>query len=629
MSYASNGKVPRERLIDTNPMMCIIDGNSEDGQQREAYRSTTNRDIANTPFSVLQALRIRLGRCAPSQEQDVSVDTLLSDLFSSQWEKRVMAIRTLELFGKQASVRVIRGLTGALLDESSYVRAAAARALTNLDEDAPKEELMLLLNDSSWEVRASAIYALGKLGAEVPVNNIIHALEDDDPTVRATAVNVLGKLQRPMLLRPLIKTIKDEDVFVRLAVVKALGEQGENIPTNTLMKQVNDEDENVRLAVLNALSNLGERVPIGVVTLALEDKDETIRLRALEILKELGERVPLESLLMTLKDQSEQVQREASKLLAKFSAETLNRVSPTFLIQLLEDESEHLRAIAAWMLGEQKAHIAKAPLLAMQNDQSEIVRTAILWTLQELGVYAKEEPRATHHYNYTVQHRTTATRIKERHERQIFATSFLALLIEYFHDKCGYVQEEFWETPDERVLVLFCGYQNKGHSFQRTVLDELVHGPFVEQLHTALLSNDKPLRETTTKAFKQLQDRGGREVFLTSLEFLQNTQLERDKEVPTRVILCSIDLPNMRKWEIPILGQILTTFERKAICADPFKSHTYQPQEKTNDKKAFHSTASVMRLNELNSSCLRGTLKDIKVWYATPQATIGHVGLFC
>ena len=629
MSHTSNRKGPHERHSDTSPVMCIVDGRLGNGQHGEVYQRTTNRDTTNAPFSVPQALRIRLGRGISSQEQDISVDTLLSDLFSSQWEKRVTAVRTLEIFGRQAPVRVVRGLTGALLDESPYVRAAAAQALAKLEEHAPREDLMLLLDDPSWEVRASVIHALGKLGLEAPINNLIHALEDDDPAVRAMAVSALGKLKRPTLLRPLIKTLKDEDVFVRLAVVEALGEQEENIPTNTLMKQINDEDGNVRLAVLNALSNLGERVPIGILTIALEDKDETIRLRALQILKELGERVPLESLLITLKDQSEQVQREASKLLGKFSTEVLNRVSPTFLVHLLADESEHLRAIAAWMLGEQKAFTAKEPLLTALNDSSEIVRTAVNWTLRELGAYVEEKPASElSPYKNGLQAQVVINQTRALHERQTSATSFLSMLIEYLKDKSGYVQQESLDTPDERILILFCEYQNKGHSFQKMVLDGLVHGPFVEQLNTVLQSDDEPLRKITTKAFKQLQERGGKEAFLTSLELLQDTTMEKDKEVPTRIILCSVSFPDMRKSEIPILGQILTTFEQEAICDYSFKLRRSHQGEKPpgTQQQNNHMTTPVTWLSELNPSYLGGALKDIKIWYATPQTTLGNLG---
>ncbi len=393
MRYTPNRKFSQERRSDTNPVMYSIGSSAENGRYVQATQASASRSATKNTSSPLQALRVRLGGGLPLQEQGISLDTLLSDLFSSHWERRVTAIRALELLGNQTPARVVRALAGALTDETPCVRVAAAQALIKLEKDAPNEDdIVQLLDDPSWEVRAGIVQLLGKSGASVPIQKLENMLTDEEPAVRMVVVSALGKLKRPELLGKLITALEDEDLLVRLATVEALGEQEENIPTRALMKKINDEDEDVRCAVLEALSNLGERVPIGILAVALEDEEEVVRLTALRLLKKLGERMPLESLFLTLKDQSEQVQTEASKLLARLDTTILNRVSPTFLVQLLQDESEHLRAIAAWMLGEQKAFTAKEPLLATLNDSSEIVRTAVIWTLRELEVYGEEEP---------------------------------------------------------------------------------------------------------------------------------------------------------------------------------------------------------------------------------------------
>src|SRR5262249_36760539 len=115
--------------------------------------------------------------------------------------------------------------------------------------------------------------------------------------------------------------------------------------------------------------------------------NEDVRLAALGILSEQEELVPLEPLLLALKDPSEQVRNDASRLLARFDKQIPRRVSSEFLLRLLlPGNSEDLRAIAAWALGEQRTFAAKEALLGTLHDPSEVVRFAAVWALQQLDV---------------------------------------------------------------------------------------------------------------------------------------------------------------------------------------------------------------------------------------------------
>jgi HEAT repeat protein len=564
------------------------------------------------------------------------MDTLLTDLFSSsKWAVRVTAIRALEMLGKQMPKMIIQALTDALAeDRSKDVRAAAAEALGQLEERAPRASLILALGDLEWNVRASVIQALGKLGQKVPVQTLLTALQDDEePSVRAAAASALGRLKQPELLDPLIRALQDHDFFVRLAVVQALGKQDEHFPTKVLITTLKDKDEDVRLEALKALGERVEQVPIRELVVALEDEDEDIRITALKLLKEHKKQIPLEPLLFRLKDQSEHVRTEAEKLLGRLSDQIPKQLSSEFLLPLLQDETAHLRAVAAWALGEQKNESAKTSLLIALNDPNELVRAAVTWALQELngqliGTSQAEAVRERWHTPIA----SKSNRTRELFNKQTTMIRFLSALTEYLEDKKGYVHPELWETPTERVLILFCYCQNKGSSLGETVLSVVASRVPVKlkRLDEALDSGDKMVQAIAKQALERLRERSGKELFITSLNLLQDAEVQAQMKVPTRIVLCSISLHQVRSNDIPVLGQILTTFEKESICAYSAKigiqTQWTSGEQHSSPQRSLPKTESFLQQKKPNTTQLGRALSDFQVWYGSPSEEISNLG---
>jgi HEAT repeat protein len=637
MSYTSDEQFPQKRLSDTNPVIHAVDlsmvKKNPTPLSEDAWTSSTTKE-AHTP---LQSLRVQLGLDTGANEQEISIDALLSDLFSSQWMTRVAAIRTLEvLLGKQASVRVIRALTNALQDSSEHVRAAAAQALAKLEERAPKVDLILAIGDRSWKVRASVVHALGELGSETPIETLINALkEDDEPAVRMAAVSALGRLKRPELLEHLLAALQDDDPFVRLAAVQSLGKQEKDIPIKLLIQALKDEDEDVRLAVLEVLGSLGEQVPIGAVITALEDENEDVRLAALSILREQEEYVPeeyvpLEPLLLALQDPSEQVRNDASRLLARFDKQIPRRASPEFLLRLLRPgNSEDLRAIAAWALGEQRTFAAKEALLGILHDPSEEVRSATVWALQQLEVDLHGKLSATLLPGRGQLHMPG----HGMHTPEFIAstTHFLSALAAYLEDKRGFVHQELWKKTDESILVIFCSLQNNGDCLQKTVLDTIASSTSTEGLEALLESEDEIVQRVARHARQFLGSRRWTELFITSLELAQSGGGYMDREIPTRIIFCGIGFWHMKVVGGPVLQQVLAVLKREAICDYALKLGTQREQEapehETRLRKAQFQDELLMPSRQSHTSWLGKALRDIKIWYTSSRETISHFSI--
>lgn len=639
MSDTSNGQFPRERFLDTNPVLPAVHDHLD---SRLAVKKCSlvpaqhhSQNHPETISSSLQALRIRLGLGNLPDEHSICIDTLLTDLFSSsKWAVRVRAIRALKMLGKQMPELIVQALTDALAEDTSKdVRAAAAEALGQLEERAPRASLILALGDLEWNVRASVIQALGKLGQKVPVQTLLTALQDDEePSVRAAAASALGRLKQPELLDPLIRALQDHDFIVRLAVVQALGKQDEHFPTTVLITTLKDKDEDVRLEALKALGERAEQVPIRVLVGALEDEDEDIRLMALKLLREHKEQIPLEPLLFRLKDQSEHVRTEAEKLLGRLGDQIPKQLSSGFLLPLLQDETAQLRAVAAWALGEQKNESAKTSLLTALNDPNELVRAAATWALQELngqlmGTSQAEAVRERGHPPVP----SKSNRPRELFNKQATMIRFLSALTEYLEDKKGYVHPELWETPTERVLVLFCYCQNKGSSLRETLSVVASRVPVkLKRLDAALHSGDKLVQTIAEQALERLRKRSGKELFITSLNLLQDAEVQAQMKVPTRIVLCSIGVHQVRSNDIPVLGQILTTFEKESICAYSAKIGTQTQwtsgEQRSSPQRSLPETESFLQQKKPNTTQLGRALSDFQVWYGSPSEEISNLG---
>jgi HEAT repeat protein len=80
-------------------------------------------------------------------------------------------------------------------DDSSPVRAAAARILGNDSDPKSGEALIAASSDKSWLVQAAALDALAHRGDPSVIPQIESELEDDKPAVRLTAAAAIVHLQ--------------------------------------------------------------------------------------------------------------------------------------------------------------------------------------------------------------------------------------------------------------------------------------------------------------------------------------------------------------------------------------------------------------------------------------------------
>ncbi len=635
MSYTSEHSW-QNWSIETNPELIV----AEKKGKQEPLPHTTDENasidplLGSTPEKILYA---RMGLAMAPPADQTSLEVLFSDLFASHWTTRLRAVQGLAMVYQNAPGRIKRALTRALSDESAYVRAAAARALAQWKDHAPKTDLLLALGDEDWQVRAAVVMALGRLGPYTPVDTLqrrLNSNEEPEPMVRLAALHALSDLNDAHSLPALLLGLQDEDARLRLAAVQFWGQQSEALPMQALLLMLKDEEKEVRQEALKIISQKSELLPLDLLITIIQNaqEDTETRLTALQLLREYKKLLPLEPLLLALKDRNKLIRQAASSILGEYEASIPRQVSPAFLLQLLQDEVEDLRALAAWALGEQQNEDTRAALEQACSDASELVRTAAAQGLQRLNEVSREQQET----NSVVSSANSADEVSASARLPgDIGTHFLASLANYLQDRQGIIEQELQRTSDGQVLIFFCRFQSNENRLQETVVKPLARSTQVESVEKALQSEDEVIRFVTSEMMKHLKGKRWNELFITCLELFQDTRIQMNAEVPTKIVFCSVGLPagsKKQREQVPVLREILTTFQKESICKYAYEVCAPTPGEAETERLPggeaylFTSTDTIRR--EVNPSWLGRALKNIRVWYGAPRKHTTRFSLF-
>jgi cyclophilin family peptidyl-prolyl cis-trans isomerase/HEAT repeat protein len=195
---------------------------------------------------------------ALGQLRDPGATDLLIDLVSAQWPSaRAAALRALS----QLDVDTFIGSISALDPDPQWsVRAALAATLGELPRDRAQPALTALLKDGDQRVLPAVLDALAKIGAADAAPEFIARLKSEDPVVRGAAARGLATLKAPNATAALVEAVQTA--------------QGDGLYV-------------ARTAALDALTAIDPAAARPLLTAALTDRDWAVRVRAAENLRKL------------------------------------------------------------------------------------------------------------------------------------------------------------------------------------------------------------------------------------------------------------------------------------------------------------------------------------------------------
>lgn len=144
-------------------------------------------------------------------------------------------------------------------DPSARVRAAAARALTRLNNEGPDAELATALSDSDEQVRLAALHGALRIHVFSGIDKVVRMIDDPSPQVRRRAARTLGAMRARDAVLGLVLLTSPEtesDPSVRAAAVTALGRIADPEARESVSAALDDSDQYVRDAARIALRQL-------------------------------------------------------------------------------------------------------------------------------------------------------------------------------------------------------------------------------------------------------------------------------------------------------------------------------------------------------------------------------------
>lgn len=209
-----------------------------------------------------------------ARETEAQAERWLSQLHSSDEEKRREAVMELSEFPDEAASSA---LAGALGDQSPRVRGAAAAAIGRRVAPSLAPALAeCLAKDKSSFVRKMAAYALARFHGTERTAALISALKEKEAEVRGAAAVALRDHADTEAVAPLIAALSDKNSFVRGHAALALGVNGSaaaGAVDSLVIRLTSDEDGEVKRQAAQALGQIGSRAALPALERARHGKD--------------------------------------------------------------------------------------------------------------------------------------------------------------------------------------------------------------------------------------------------------------------------------------------------------------------------------------------------------------------
>lgn len=262
----------------------------------------------------------------------------------SDWDAAVRSNTALAL-GKIGDPRAVLYLIATLDDQEYVVREAACMALGELGDPRAIEPLTARLGDEDSNVRRDAAEALAKLGGGYTL--LIASLEDTDPSARAAGAHGLMRLGGKEAIPFLIPLLRDPNNGTREAAAEALGRLGGDEAFHALLKAVGTSDKSVHFTLVKALGQVEAADKAAHLSSALRSGSTQSRLVILRALGEMRTTEAFEALIAALGASDFKLRKEAVWILGNNNAV----VAAAPISRLLSDESLWVRRAAADALG--------------------------------------------------------------------------------------------------------------------------------------------------------------------------------------------------------------------------------------------------------------------------------------
>jgi len=356
---------------------------------RSTHRRTTRRLCGILALALLPLAGTAFANGDPAALRADALDTLANIVLVDKGAGEAVRDAAAELLGRyggpEHTAVLLQRLESAPTNASKVI---AIRALGRLGDETVIPTLHALFvapekhrtaEDIRWSVAAAAgdaLLAFGERGADV----VLNASRGTDAQIRRRAIQAMSRSSAFTAADAFTSFADDKDRWVRLATASILGALGDETAVPTLKKLLDDPEADVRIEAAKSLARLGDAA--GAELVARLKDSETDEALALRLLARVDPAQHLAALLDSLRQPA--TEQDVDDIAALLAACKADDVVPA-LVAACTDESPHLRANAAILLGRLNAREHAETLISLVQDPSLDVQAAAATALARVG----------------------------------------------------------------------------------------------------------------------------------------------------------------------------------------------------------------------------------------------------
>lgn len=189
-----------------------------------------------------------------------------------------------------------------LQDNNPCIRESAVKIIGYIGYPNSLELLLISCQDANENVRQAAIESLPYVDSEARIlTTLATALQTDVPKVRAAAARALADMEGEPAVTYLCQALQDPEAWVRYFAVRSLSQHA-NAPCGHQLIQLAqyDEAEQVRIAAVETLGALGEVQAIALLKRLTQLASDELAIAALSALGKIHHPAALPPLIMAL-----------------------------------------------------------------------------------------------------------------------------------------------------------------------------------------------------------------------------------------------------------------------------------------------------------------------------------------
>ena len=274
----------------------------------EALGEIGTREVVSPLLFALKDRRQEVQWAADQALQTLDLGDVADDIAGGLLDADpAVRLAVVRLLSRSQGTETSAWLNKALFDDDPQVRLQVVAAVARHGD---VEALALALDDSEPAVRAAATRALGQIDDPHVWQAVGRAVGDDDKGVRRAAVEALASSRSPLVIEPLTTVLESRDPQLRLLAIQALGESGDTNVVPDLQRINVDAGADTRQEILLAISKLDASGALDFFQGAITDPDDQVRVTAVQLLNYYYPEESQPALLDAVNDDSPMV-REA------------------------------------------------------------------------------------------------------------------------------------------------------------------------------------------------------------------------------------------------------------------------------------------------------------------------------